>query len=349
MILEPEMVRALMNDAEETEYNVDFRERLGSAPVFEHAERLNREFIDTPLKETEVLAAWNKSQELIQRLEAEASEQGLLGRVASLSGSSIEIPKFETDLTASVSQVLIPNTTKLSVKSLERYYAADKATGMFSGFTMRFEKQAEDVFIPRLAYQVASGSADVPNAHITLYTTGIVGQDTLSFEDDEKLDRVAPLLERLYLLCGTEFPAINTINIALAGLDGDNDAAPRLRHVAYHIEKLLRVVDKTATTEVEDALIELIEHYVGEGQGLSIKSPAFVLSGDGDKHPAEYYDGEDDYKIQGTCMGLAFFDRFLIKDGTVQARQGRMLHIVLKHDRRNACIPMLRMSEYTRV
>lgn len=345
MSFDPETIQSLFFDPNETEYSEDFRERSGSSAVFDHALKLQMDFFDTTLKESELVDAWNGAQDKLGQLESEASEQGVLGLPVRLVGSGIAIPKFETDLVHGVSMTTLQDVTSIDEQSVEKYYNADDVKGVFSGFTLLFDKAEEETYIPRIAYQVAVKVVDVPHMHVNLYATGKVGQTLMRFESDEQLDALAPILEKLYGLTGDAFEKVNLINMTLAKFEKYD--ASHLRHIAYHAEMLINGVDETDASSVEDALIELITHYIGSGENIHLKTPFFALSPIERGGDTQYYENEEPYNVAGECLGLGFFNRVAIKDGTVTIRKGRGLHIVMSHEGRNLVSPMARIEEYS--
>lgn len=344
---EPEFVSGLFSGDEISEYNEDFRDRHATAAVFEKAQTFQTEFLATRLNKEDLVQAWNGAQEFIGILDKQASEEGLMGEMATLKGTGIDLPKFETELSAAVSLISLSDSSTIDEKSLDKYYSADEVKGLFSGFTLRFIGVGDDVFIPKLACQVATSVVDTPNAHVNLYATGIIGQTRLSFDADEKKDRIAPLLEKLFILCGEQAKSLNLINTALAS--NEKYDASIIRHVAYHSEKMLNFTGEDNKTLAEDELIDLLTHYIGVGDSVFIKTPAFSLSAKDTTTGAEYYEDNDLYSLQGRTSGLIFMYHPIIKDGVVTFRDMRKLHLVLEHDGRNIYTPLTQVQEFGKV
>ncbi len=346
---EPEFVREILNDFDETEYNEDFRIRLGASAVFEQAHRFQAEFLDTRLKEEDLIKAWNGAQEFTSSLDIQASEEGLMGQVVTLRGRGIEIPKFETDLSVAASMVTLSRIHEVDEKSLERYYQANDVKGMFSGFTVRFIKTTNDIYIPKLAYQVATNVIDIPHAHINLFSTGIVGQSELTFSEDERKDAIAPFLEQLFALCGERGDSVSLIATAL--LSTDTYDASIIRHIAYHSEKVLNAVEPEKLMLAEDILIDLLTYYIGTSDPVFIKTSNFLLSAEDATKGAEYYHDEEElYSINGDASGFVFMPQPIIKDGVMTYRDRKQLCVAMTaHAGRTIYTPLTLAQEFTRV
>lgn len=350
MSFDPEFVREVLNDENDIEsfdYVEDLRSRYSHAPVFDHAMNLQVQFLQTRLEKKDLLTAWNASQESLRSLEMEASEAGLFGETVTLRGRGIEVPKFETDFSADISMLTIVNSKEIDEKSLERYYYADEVKGIFSGFTLKFQKDADDNYIPKLAYQVAVDVVDIPSAHINLYATGIVGQSQVHFEDDEKLDAVAPILERLFTLSEDKSADINFLNLALSR-PKQHDAAT-LRRVSHRAEKIVNSVEPTIAAQVEDGIIDLIGHYIIKGEAYYVKTPHFSLSAEEPSGRALYYGGDELHTVSGIASGMIFMPQSDVKDGEVVFQDRQTLHLVLMHEGRHLYAPLTRAQEFTKV
>lgn len=350
MSIDPEFVRNALDDdkdEEAFEYSEDFRSRYAHSPVFDHATDLQVQFLQTRLEKTDLINAWNGSQEFLRSLEAEAGEAGLFGEMVSLRGRGVEVPKFETDLSADVSMLTIARTPEIDEKSLERYYHADEVSGIFSGFTLRFQKNDDDTFTPKLAYQVAIEVVDVPTAHINLYATGIVGVSQVHFESDEKLDAALPILDRLFTLCEDKPDEVNLLNLALSRPNVYD--ATTIRRVSHRAEKIVNATDPELVPMVEDSVIDLITHYVGSGDAYYLKTPHFAFSADDPSKNAEHYGGDDLHTVSGISSGMVFMPQAIVKDGILSFRERRTLHLVLVHEGRYLYTPLTRAQEFTKV
>lgn len=348
MSFDHELIRSLLDSDDIQEYNEDIRERYGNAPVFDMVQELHIELSKMRLTEEELVSTWNEHQELIQLLDVEASKDGLMGQEVSLSGKGIEIPKFETDLTTVAALITLGNIRELDEKSLEKYYAEDEVRGMFSGFTLRFIKTEDEKYVPKVAYQVATDVVDIPHAHINLYTVGLVDTSQLQFEDDIKRERVVPILDRLFSLCEEGASSVNAINMALASM-GKYDAS-RIRHVAYHAEKIVNALDdETLVGSIEDGLVDLISHYIEPNDTIHIKTPFFSMSAEDETRGGEYYQGDDNYALTGEMAGFVFLNQAVVKDATVTYRGRRTLYATLRHEGRYIYTPLTKANEFSRV
>ncbi len=346
MSFEPEFVRSLLSGDDEATYVEDFRGRSSASVVFENAQRFQAEYLSTRLREEDLISAWNGSQEFLSSLDVLASQEGVIGQVASLRGRGIELPKFETDLAGGVGLISLLDTTTIDEQSLEKYYRADEVQGMFSGFTVRLIKEDENVYVPKLAYQVSFSTIDTPHAHVTMYATGIVGEAELVFEADEKKEVMAPLLEKLFDLCPERADSISLIAMALAGKEAYDASA--IRHIAYHSEKILNTIkDADKSITAEDVLIELLASHVKAGDSAFIKTPSFSLSPENHDTGPQYWYDEDLYSLNGTFLGFVVLPEPVFKEGEVTYRDRRQLCAALAHDSRYIYTPLSRAQEFT--
>lgn len=343
MPFDPDHVSALFS--QEAEFHEDFRERLRTASVFERAADLQRQFLDKELSADDLLSAWNSSQDFFNSLDTQASKEGLMGEVVTISGSGLEIPKFQTDLPSASFMVNVEEFSELTEKTLEKYYDADAAKGNFSGFSLRFIKQDNDMYIPKLVYQALFATVDTPHAHINLYATGIVGEVELSFEQDEKMDNSAPLFEKVFAVCGHQPESINRINVVLNSvkkLDGSS-----MRHISYHAEKILNSAHPDKLAEVEDVLVEFLAHYIDPSGLFSAKTSAYSISAENAQKGAEYYQDEDLFAINGQSRGLVFLQDSSIAGGEVTFRKRKVLSLIMAHEARNVFIPIKSIDEFS--
>lgn len=344
MSFEPEFVSAAFDEV--PEFIEDFRKRLITSPVFERAMVLQREFLQTRLSEEDLEAAWVGSQSFLRSLDLEANEQGILNKeIVILRGKDVEIPKFEADLNTAIGRVTLNNTVSLDEKSIEKYYHASEVRGIFSGFTLRYAKTDHDTFIPKLAYQVLVGTRNIPHAHVSLYATGIVGTSQLSFQEDEKVEAILPLLEKLFAANTDQAAGINFINMALSSTDTYDDS--RIRHIAYHIEKVVNETDEEAAAKVEDLLIDLFSHYIEPGETISMKTPLYSFSSE-DNDDITQHGGDDTlHQIVGENKGLVFLPEVISKDDTFFYGNKKALNMVTAYKGQNLYTPLAKIREFS--
>lgn len=347
MPLEPEFVRSIYDGDDSAEYSEDFRERYGTAAVFDRAQLFQTEFLRTRLDVSQVDESWNSAQEYLQMLDAQANEEGLLGRVATLRGPGIELPKFESDLTTNVGMISVPEVADITDTTLERYYIADEVYGRFAGFTLLFEKIDEEVYRPTLAYQVATAIADTAHAHINLYTTGVFGRSQLVFKDDEKKDTIAPLLETLYTLGPERADSVSAISSALLSLEQYEGST--FRRIGFHSEKLINAVDSNTQTQAEDAGIDLFEMHVETGSDMTIRTSEYLLSPEDTGGEVALYQDDDLFIITGRIARFVFLQHMSEQNGKVTYRDRRRLYAVMPHGDQYIYIPLTRIEEFSRV
>lgn len=110
----------------------------------------------------------------------------------------------------------------------------------------------------------------------TLCATGNVGRTELSFEEDERLDERRDLLSKLFKLAPKSGERINRINLSL--LDTASHNAESLRLVAFDVEKILILTPIELQPLVEDALANLIKHYVKARSSHKFSAKTFQRS-----------------------------------------------------------------------
>lgn len=346
--LNPEMIQGLFSDQYESEYSEDFRERLRTAPVFDTAARMQRILSEQVIPSKDVHSEWAAMRSSLRALDAQALDQHLINQTSSLRGDGIVHPNMELDLVKQVSFVSVRSEQALDEKTLPEYYAADETTGLFAGFTIRFIDNQDGTLTPQLAYQLTVNSIETPNATTNLYATGIVGQTALYFEQDEKLDHAALLLERLYEVSADQGATVNLINMSLTRTESYD--ASLIRHVAYHSEKLVSAVEPGKSEIVEDALIELLSHHIGIRPALTIKTATYTMSSEDAGGEILFYPEDiQPIEIKAICVDTVFLNRRIVKDGVVVARPGRVLHFVFHANGQNIYVPADRVETYSKL
>jgi len=346
MPFDPETIRSLLSGEEE--YTEDLRQRYGAAPVFEHALEKQRELQVVELEKDDLVGKWNELQELLKSLDAQAAQERILGQIVSMSGAGMEIPKHEVDFAGNVSLVSIYDEQELTPESLEKYFENQEVRGPFAGFTIRFIRNEDGNFIPRLTYQVATGSIDVPHMHANMYATGIVGETSLTFLEDQRKDEIGPSLNALYELCDTQMASLT--NVATALVSAESFDASRIRHIAFHANKVMKSVDTEVARQVEDGLLDLIGRYISIGQPVYLETREYAQTAEDVQGMFEYYDsngGAQSYELSGLCAGFMFLQQAIIKKGEfVGYRKNQSLHMVFTHGARNIYVPLTEIQEW---
>ncbi|HEY8886311.1 MAG TPA: hypothetical protein VIM31_02290 [Candidatus Microsaccharimonas sp.] len=341
---EPELFRKALDGSDE--YNEDLRQRLISSPVFEHAQTLQREFLDTRLKKEHFISAWNAALDSIVQLEEEAEAQGVLYENVSLKGEGILVPKFEIDFAAGIAMTSLLDKDIQQARSFEAYLQPDEHHGKFAGFTLRFvEADEEGVYIPLLAYRVAMNKGHSSHAEITLFATGDLGTTSLHFDNDEQFEGALAPLDELFRICGEKAASINRINMTLASVKQYD--ASSMRHVAYHAEKIVNSVDEQKQSAVEYALADLITHYIGRSSSYLMRTKKFALSPIDVDTTTTYYESENNtHPFHDVCLDVVFFDQVIIKDGQVHTRDRRSIHIALPVGDRIGYVPIVELEQF---
>lgn len=346
MSFDPEIVRSIRDH--EPEYTEDFRERYALAPVFERAREKQIELSQTQIRGEDLAEAWGLSQEFIWELNAQANEQGVMGEEVRLSGNSLEKPTLISNLSQGAALISQAEPVVLSEDTVHEYYKSQEAEGAFAGFTIRYVGSGEKVYTPRLSYQVAVAATDVPQARITLFATGAVGEAHLSFKADEKMEATAPLVEELYELCSKRLGKLSRLHTTLASTEKYD--APTIRGIAFDAAKVLQAADRTKAQYVEDKLIDLITQYIEPGSRLALTTQSLVSDTFNRDEGASYHEARDEdevCKLQGVCMGLIFRNRPTIQDGALRGRQKhKTLHAVFETPTAYVYVPLTRVREF---
>lgn len=338
MQFEREFIEAVFQG--EPEYNEDVRERFGAAEVFDHALAYQRVFFTTRLERSQLVEAWNASQEVIQQLDAEASEAGMLGAIARLEGRGIEIPKFEQDVSRALGMISLREIGALSEKNLEEYYDQGHVAGIFSGFSLRFHENDES-FTPKLVYQLATNMVDMPSAHINLYSTGVVGESNLIFHEDETMNIAYEILDELLALRPDRASNINRINLAMQSEEYD---VSFIRHIGYHANKVLEGVEKDDPRRVrlEDLVVRLISQQFKIGTKVYIEASRFFMNNSDQADAYLHYHAEEGtMTVAGQGLDFVFMPRSIEKGEAIingdpelhagVSTQGKTVYIPLAH------------------
>ena len=344
MQFEREFIEAVFQG--EPEYNEDVRERFGAAEVFDHALAYQREFLATRLERSQLVEAWNASQEVIQQLDAEASEAGMLGTIARLEGRGIEIPKFEQDVSRALGMISLRDIGALTTENLEDYYDQGHVAGMFSGFSLRFHENGDESFTPKLVYQLATNMVDMPSAHINLYSTGVVGESELIFHEDETMNIAYELLDELLALRPDRASNINRINLAMQAEKYD---ASFIRHIGHHASKVLEGIEKDDPRRVrlEDLVVKLISQQFRIGTNVYIEATRFFMNNSDQADTYLHYHAEEGtMKIAGQGLDFVFMPRSIEKGGDI-INGDPELHAGVSTQGKTVYIPLAQIKEFS--
>jgi hypothetical protein len=346
---EPDLIRNVFG--EEDEYSEDLRGRLASSPVFEQANQLQSDLLTTRLTEESFISAWNASHEFIGSLETNATQQGVMYENVAVRGEGIRVPKFEIDFAANVAMVSLVDREKREESSFDNYFRPDEYRGKFAGFTVHFveDKENSGVYVPVLAYQISMQAAYGPHAHISLFATADVGTTQLYFDKDNRFEGSLEPLDTLFRLCSDKADMIDLINMPLARTETYNAAI--MRRVGYRAEKLINSLDEETKFQAEDAVADLISHYIGRSSSYLLQTDKFCLSASSLDEMKEYYEAETEgalYTVHNTCLDVVFLNRAIIKEGEVEYLNNRTAHLVMPNGNRNIFVPLTSLQQFTK-
>jgi len=346
MSYDPEIVRALLGG--EQEYHEDLRQRHGAAPIFERALEKQREMQTTELDEEDLNVAWVATQELLRELDAQVRQEGILNQIVSMSGEGLEIPKLETSLAGSVSLLSLRDQPELTPETFDTYFATEEVRGLFSGFTVRFVPNNDGKYVPHLSYQVLVRTTETPHMTANLYATGSVGNTHLSFLEDQRKEEVGPLLEALYNLCDGQEKSLSLVITALMGAEQYD--ASRIRHVGYHIDKIIKSVDKDKAQVIGDDLIDLVGRFIESGEQIHLETREYSCTESEEKVRFNYYDSAKDtrlHELAGRGAGFLFMKRPIISEGAVVGYlEYDSLHVVFTHGLKNIYVPLTEVQSW---
>lgn len=272
---EPDHIRAI-NDSEQ-EFSADLRPRLRQHVVFDNALDVMQNLAAETVEREHLHEYWSDTSSIIRDLNKEVEQGGLVGEVVIIEGKNIEIPEVSIDLAGDVTKVTMLDDEDRAEKALQTTLNPSAIKGNFRGFCLKFKETSEsNVYTPTLSYKVETGRFHTPNTEVTVYATGSVGTTNLEFESDVKLDELQGILETLYWLAPESAKTINTINVSLSGMQLD---ASCMRHVSYHADKITDSVrDESKKVAVEDAISDLVRHYIDMSSTYVLQSPVYVKS-----------------------------------------------------------------------
>jgi len=346
MSYDPEIVRALLGG--EQEYHEDLRQRHGAAPIFERALEKQREMQVSELDEEDLNVAWVAHQELLRELDAQVVQEGILNQIVMMSGEGLEIPKLETNLAVAASFLSVRDQPELTSETIDTYFATQEVRGLFSGFTVRFVPNDVGKYVPNLSYQVLVRTTETPHMTANLYATGVVGKTGLSFLEDQRKEEVGPLLEALYTLCQGQEKSLSLIITALMGAEQYD--ASRIRHIGYHIDKIIKSVEKDKTQLVGDGLIDLLGRFIESGEQIHLETREYACAETGEKVQFNYYDSAKDtqlYELAGRGAGFLFMRRPIISDSTVSGYlEYDSLHVAFTHGLKNIYVPLTEVQSW---
>lgn len=214
--------------------------RHGASPVFEAARALQQEIAFNVVEEKELVDTWKLVQKVLGELNGEVEAENLKGLEVKLSGEGIKVPNVQTDIGAAALLSSIRDAPVFSQESLKEYNDAHELVGAFAGFTIDFVKNIDGRFSPKLAYQVATGEHVTPHLMVRIHATGPVDGTYLTFAEDEREDASVELALSLLEDCGPDY--WNRIRLVReAAVSQEDIEASRLRHIAYHSQKVVNV------------------------------------------------------------------------------------------------------------
>lgn len=232
-------------------------ERNISSPVFDSMHELQASIATSLVAENELLGAWVISQKTLGEINGLARAEGLLGKEVELAGAQLKVPNVQTDLGSAALLATIKEVPSFRTESLTEYQQAHEVRGAFTGFTLDFLKREDGMYQPTVAYQVGFAMHTTPHLTMTVHATGPITSSRLTFAEDEQKDISTDLALSLLEECGNEhWPSIRLIRDASV-MEEEMDAS-RLRHLAYHAEKIANGRDIDSHSSIERNLADMV-------------------------------------------------------------------------------------------
>jgi|GEM_PF-5977406 len=342
-----EFIRNTFYNDENAIYNEDLRGRLASSPVFEEAQTYEREFQTTRLKKEDFFAAWNGIQrETILTLDEASEEQGLIGENVTLRGEGIRVPTLDVDFSANIAMLSLLDKEKQRDLSFSHFLEKDEYRGKFAGFTVHFvEAEEEDVYIPTLAYRVSMNVSHSPFMQISLFATGDVAKTLVNFSKDARIEGSIHHLNLLFELCPDKAEIINRINMTLA--ESDMPDASAMRHVGLHAEKLINGISKERRPSAEDALVDLVAHYVDKESSYQVRTRKVALSENDTLLGTEYLESEDaPYALHNQYLDIVFRNQAIKQDNKITYRDRRTIQMAFPFSNKVAYVLFVDLDHF---
>jgi hypothetical protein len=330
----------LIIDPETDVFTEDFRERLITKPVFEKAMDLQRVMGNTRIKKDQIETAWSSAHRNLLELNAHVKEQGALLAPVTLKGEGILVPMLGADLARDIATMSLLSDEDRRDKLFKRYLVPDETKGLFNGFTVHFvETDGWEVYKPVLAYQVTLKEVSTPYSQTQLYATGDVGQTQIEFDQDDRLDEASDCIGLLYQLCPKQGATINRIVSTLSSTE--NYDASMMRHVGFHADKLIDTVKKGKQQFLQDALADLLRHYVDKHSVYLVKALSMNISDPAGSGELYYNKATKKlYSLMEKYIDFVFMPRTEVTDKSNEYDERMKLHIVMEFSSASAYVPL---------
>lgn len=324
------------------DYIHELPERFAAAPVVKYVEKLQEYYQRGSWDEAGLQGAWYSVQKLLEDFRSQSREQNLINQVVTIEGDGIKVPQMSIDLRSGMYMVAHEDVPEFEEETFKQYQVTHEVTGLFAGYSLAFAEtsQGSKRYRAQFVYQLSTGMVvETPHGPVPLYTTGIVGQSSLRFLEDERRDTIAESANRLYELAPEARGSVH--RIVEEALTKHHESDSLLRHLGYHAELIVSAAPDASKGEVEDILTRLISTTFVEQQKVTILTDEHVRQFDDDTRAREYFRSDDDVSlIDGHLKGVIFLN----EEDTLQAK----LNIVVGRPGEVVFVQMANILEYAR-
>lgn len=338
------------------EFASNLEPRLRNNPVFLKAQEVQYTFaamepLDASTSDgpSELDRFWRGNQKIAE-LNAEQKAEGLDKHDMVLDGKGIHIPLVTTDLARFSTSVRNGDDEYREKKSFETTMSPYAVKGKFKGFTVRFEPTNEaDKYMPILCYRVSMGIANTPQASIEYFATGDVGTTSIDFENDLELDRVEDLIESLQLYAPDTVEEVKSL---VASLSREKIDVENISYAAWKAKEILTFVENDKKPIAENALSDLIQHYLNKSPKYKLRTRDYLKSQDENDEETKVYISQ---KGSGRAflepvLDVTFMDEYEKTEKGARSIGQRALYLIISEPDSDeyTYVPIHRLIEFSK-
>lgn len=328
---------------------VDSEPQLRWNPLFLEVLSLQFEYSGRAIPKAEAHAFWRDNED-IARLNTLARQEKLVGEKVSLSGEGVIEPKVTMNVINDTAHIAAKEAFDAPEDSFEASINPPRIKGSFKGFDLRFKTNYEaDMFIPVITYKVSTGTSRTPYASIESFASGDVGVSILEFDKDTFNETARRLLDAIKALAPEYGEELDNLAIVLAE---DPLKVEHVSYAAYKSKEILEDAEQDDKQKLEDALSDLVLHYLKRTPAFKIKTPSYLVSDNERSVDSKRFISTPSSPrvFNQPVRTVTFMDQYALTERGPRRIGQRALHIVLSDDDDDALtyVPVHEMTEFSK-
>lgn len=328
---------------------VDSEPQLRWSPLFLEVLSLQFEYSGRAIPKAEAHAFWRDNED-IARLNALAKQEKLVGEKASLSGEGVIEPRVTMNVINDTAHITASGAFETKGDTLEASISPPRIKGRFKGFDLRFKTNYEaDMFIPVITYKVSTGTSRTQYASIESFASGDVGVSTLEFDKDTFNETARYLLDTVKGLAPEYGQELDNLAVVLAE---DPLKVEHVSYAAYKSKEILEDAEQEDKQRLEDALSDLIFHYLQRTPSFKIKTPSYLVADNERNVDSKRYIStpSSPQVFNQPVRTVTFMDQYALTERGPRRIGQRALHIVLSDDDDDTLtyVPVHEMTDFSK-